>query len=418
MTEDSNDLDQKLQDLKIDRSSASRRRGRPWGWFLGIAVLLGLGAVAGNWYFFGRDRPIEVQSAVARTPQVANVEGAVLDGTGYVVARRQATVSSKATGKVVEVYIEEGMIVEEGQLLATLDDSLQRTQYELSNAQLDETQARLDEVDVQIEQANLDVNRIAQLASEKHASESELDRARLTLAGLEAQKKRLEKSIEVSRTALDLQQQYLDDMEIRAPFDGIVIAKAAQPGEMISPVSGGGGFTRTGICTIVDMESIEVQVDVNEKYINRVSPDQPATVTLNSYPDTRLPAEVIAIIPTADRARSTVRVRIRFLERDERVLPDMGVSVSFLEEGTKLVRQELPEGVEVPNSSLFSVGTSTFVWVIQDDSISRRKVIVGANNGSRTVVTDGLERGERVVDDLDSQASQALSEGQKVVFVN
>lgn len=418
MSDNSNDLEQKLQDLRIDRSRQSARQRRPWGWFIAIAVVLGIGVFAANWFWFGRDRAVVVDSVVARAPQIANVEGAVLDGTGYVVARRQATVSSKATGKVVEVFVEEGMIVEEGQLLATLDDSLQQTQYDLSKAQFDESKARLDELDIQIEQASLDVQRISELAASQHASESELDRARLTLEGLEAQKNRLEKTIDVAQTALELQQQYLDDMQIRAPFDGIVIAKAAQPGEMISPVSGGGGFTRTGICTIVDMDSIEVQVDVNEKYINRVSPDQPATVTLNSYPDTRMPAEVIAIIPTADRARSTVRVRIRFLERDERVLPDMGVSVSFLEEGSEIEREELPVGVEIPSTALIEISDSTFVWLIEDSSVARRKVSVGGTNGTRSIISDGLERGDLVVADAGSESAVGLSDGQKIVIAN
>ncbi|MCY3884487.1 MAG: efflux RND transporter periplasmic adaptor subunit [Gammaproteobacteria bacterium] len=417
MSEKETDLEQKLQDLKIDRTGSARGR-RPWGLFIALALIVGVGAVAASWFWFGRDRPLEVQSSVARTPTASNVEGAVLDGTGYVVARRQATVSSKATGKVVDVFIEEGMIVEEGQLLATLDDSLQRTQFELSKAQLEETQARLKELDIQIEQASLDVGRITKLVEKNHASQSELDRARLTLNGLNAQKNRLEKSIDVSQVALDLQQQYLDDMEIRAPFDGIVIAKAAQPGEVISPVSGGGGFTRTGICTIVDMDSIEVEVDVNEKYINRVSPDQPATVTLNSYPDTRLPAEVIAIIPTADRAQSTVRVRIGFLDRDERVLPDMGVSVSFLEEGTETVRQELPAGVEVPTTAIFGSEDNKYVWVLEDKSVFRRSVSTAATSGSRTVVSSGLERGELVVANLSPEKEALLSNGQSVTVAD
>lgn len=416
MSDNANDLEQKLQDLRIDRSRRSGRRRRPWGWFIAIAVVLGVGVVAANWFWFGRDRAVAVNSAVARAPQIANVEGAVLDGTGYVVARRQATVSSKATGKVVEVFIEEGMIVKEGQLLATLDDSLQQTQYELSKAQVDEAKAMLDELDIQIEQANLDVERTSELAAKQHASESELDRARLTLEGLQAQKNRLQKSIDVAQTALELQRQYLDDMQIRAPFDGIVIAKAAQPGEMISPVSGGGGFTRTGICTIVDMDSIEVQVDVNEKYINRVSPDQPATVTLNSYPDTRMPAEVIAIIPTADRSRSTVRVRIRFLERDSRVLPDMGVSVSFLEEGSEIEREELPIGVEVPSTALIEISNRTFVWLIEDSAVSRREVTVGGTNGSRSIISDGLERGDLVVADAATDSAKDLADGQEIVL--
>jgi len=340
MTDSNNALEDKVQGLRIDRSSSKGKSPRPWLVFLVIAVIAGPSLFAGYWFFLSGRGVLEVEAVVVRIANPQALESTVLEGTGYVVARRQTTVSSKTTGKVSAVYVEEGMLVENNQLLATLDDSRQQTTLELSLAQVAEIRASIDEIDVRIKQSQLDLERVKELVVDAMVSQDEVDQAQLQLDGFSAQKQRLEKSVDVAQKNVTLREQELEDTNIRAPFKGVVIAKAAQPGEMISPVSAGGGFTRTGICTIVDMESIEVQVDVNEKYINRVSPGQPATVTLVSYPETQLPAQVIAIIPTADRARSTVRVRIAFLERDSRVLPDMAVKVSFFEEGTTLVSNE------------------------------------------------------------------------------
>jgi RND family efflux transporter MFP subunit len=323
-----------LDQLKIDRSAPEAGSRRPLRWLIAIAVVAGIGFVA--WLVkFPSTQPVAAPPsveapAVAAMPVVAKRDDSVLDATGYVVARRQATVSAKVTGKVVDVYIEEGMHVDEGQLLARLDDSIPRAQLALAESQLKAARASLDELKVQIRQAQLDLERVEGLAARKLASQADLDRARLTLEGLEARLKRADQDVRVADRAAAVQRQMVADMEIRAPFAGVVVAKAAQPGEMISPISAGGGFTRTGICTIVDMESLEVEVDVNEAYINRVQPKQPVAVSLNAYPNERIPAEVIAIIPTADRNKATVRVRIALLEKNPRVLPDMGVKVAFL----------------------------------------------------------------------------------------
>ncbi len=287
-----------------------------------------------TWIRSADEVPVPVAAPVAAAPVAAPAsrDDSVLDATGYVVARRQATVSAKVTGKVVEVFIEEGMRVEAGQVLARLDASVPRAELALVESQLAASTAGLEETKVQIRQAELDLQRTQGLAQRKLASEADLDRAGLTLEGLRARLERARQDVVVAQRSVAVQRQLLDDMEVRAPFTGIVVAKAAQPGEMISPISAGGGFTRTGICTIVDMESLEVEVDVNEAYINRVQPKQPVAVALNAYPDERIPAEVIAIIPTADRNKATVRVRIALLEKNPRVLPDMGVKVAFLPE--------------------------------------------------------------------------------------
>jgi RND family efflux transporter MFP subunit len=324
-----------LGELKIDRGApAAETSQRPWRWFVVIACVAGIAFIV--WFVnVPKADPVPVAPVVAAAPVAKSApEGSVLDATGYVVARRKATVSAKVTGKVVDVLIEEGMRVEAGQVLARLDASIPRAELALAESQLASARAGLEELNVQIRQAELDLHRTEGLAARKLASAADLDRAQLTLQGLQARLDRQRSDVVVAQRGASVQRQLLDDMEIRAPFTGIVVDKAAQPGEMISPNSAGGGFTRTGICTIVDMDSLEVEVDVNEAYINRVQPKQPVSVALNAYPDDRIPAEVIAIIPTADRNKATVRVRIGLLEKSPKVLPDMGVKVAFLDEKT------------------------------------------------------------------------------------
>ena len=337
----------------------------------------------------------------------------MLDATGYVVARRQATVSAKVTGKVQEVLIEEGMTVAPGQLLAQLDDAIHRAQLELAESQHRAAVAALDETRVQFKQAQLNLNRTQELAERQLASQADLDRDALAVEALQARIARAEQELGVAERSMDVQRQRLQDMQIRAPFGGVVIAKAAQPGEMISPVSAGGGFTRTGICTIVDMDSLEVEVDVNEAYINRVYPDQPASIALNAYPDVRMPARVIAIIPTADRNKATVRVRIGFVERDGRVLPDMGVKVAFLE--SKAARPvAAPSGVVVPGAAVADEGEGAYVWVVRDERVARREISLGEGQGTRRMVLAGLDGGERVVASAADFAAAGLADGDRV----
>lgn len=414
-----------LDELKIDRD-APRRAGRPLKILIPLAVVGGLAIVAwafGMPYFRGGSLP-EVETAIARAAVNAASGTSVLDATGYVVARRQATVSSKATGKVLEVLVEEGMSVEEGQLLATLDDSLPRAQLALEESQLAASETALEEIETSIEQARLDFERTQNLAERELASQAELDRNRIALEGLEARLKYAQRQLEIARRGVDLQRLLVEDMEIRAPFAGVVIAKAAQPGEMISPISAGGGFTRTGICTIVDMGSLEVEVDVPEDYINRVRPGQPVTAKLNAYPDLAIPAEVIATIPAADRSKATVRVRIGFKSRDSRILPDMGVRVAFLgEEVPAPTTSPTAQGVWAPRSAVAGSGSDRHAWIVLDDSegrpfVERRDVVVGATEGSRVRITDGLKEGDRVVKSLNDTLAAELRDGLRVSLAN
>ena len=326
-----------LRDLKIDRDSVATVPPRWYRWGVAgvvatIAFIVAL-ALTGRASKDESTAPAVAAATKLATPAAAapaTADGSVLDATGYVVARRRATVSAKTTGKVAELFLEEGMHVDAGQLLARLDDSVQRASLALAQSQYDAADAGLEETGVQIRQAQLDFDRIAGLAERSLMSKADLDRARLTLEALRARLEHARSDAVVARRNVAVQQQLLSDMEIRAPFAGVVVAKAAQPGEMISPISAGGGYTRTGICTIVDMDSLEVEVDVNEAYINRVTAKQPATVTLNAYPGEPIRAEVIAIIPTADRNKATVRVRIALLKANAHLLPDMGVKVAFM----------------------------------------------------------------------------------------
>lgn len=265
-----------------------------------------------------------------------------------------------------------------------------------------------------LKQGQLDLDRTQELADRKLVSQADLDRDSLDVEALQARIERANAEVVVAQRGLAVQKQLLDDMEIRAPFDGIVVAKAAQPGEMISPISAGGGFTRTGICTIVDMDSLEVEVDVNESYINRVYPEQPVQVTLNAYPDDRYPAQVIAIIPTADRSKATVRVRVALLDRDERVLPDMGVRVAFLEESTSAPAEQ-SDAVLIPSSAIASDAIGDFVFVVKGDRAERRSVTTGASVGSKVKVSSGVVTGERVVLALSEELQASLRTGQPLV---
>lgn len=330
------DKSQLLNQLRIDRSEETADEGnRHWlGWAIGAAIVLAVGGSA--WWIFSKPKAVAAPAAAAQTPAVTNASApltggsSLLDASGYVVARRQATVSAKTTGRVTEVLIEEGQAVEEGEIIARLDDTNTRAELGQAEAQLAQAQASLNASKTALD----DARRLYTRNEKQHAanviSEQDFDTARATFNAAESQHAINQKALAVAQANLAIAKRNEDDTIVRAPFSGIVTVKAAQPGEIVSPISGGGGFTRTGIGTIVDMASLEVEVDVNENYINRVHPEQSATIRLNAYPDWEIPAEVIAVIPTADRAKATVKVRVGFKQRDARVLPEMGARVSFL----------------------------------------------------------------------------------------
>jgi len=395
-------IKEQLDGLRIDRSeeSAERSRGGRGRWV--PAVFLVILVISVTLWWVVRPKVAMVQLATAREVTVGGQQ-TVLNASGYVTARRQATVSSKITGKVLEVLIEEGMEVKEGQVLARLDDSNVSARLDLSAAQLRAARTDLEETRVRLAEARLDLERIEKLVAEQIASQAELDSARAQVDSLDARLNSQGEVVSVAGRSLAVARQALDDTVIRAPFDGVVVAKNAQPGEMISPVSSG-GFTRTGIGTIVDMSSLEIEVDVNEAYINRVVAGQRVESTLDSYSDWKIPSSVIAIIPTADRSTATVKVRIGFDELDSRILPEMGVKVAFQgveqQDGASTAsgnRATAARAVVVPSRAIRSDGNTDLVFVVADGRAERRAVKLGDTDGNETFVLSGLSGGERVV---------------------
>jgi RND family efflux transporter MFP subunit len=389
------ELKDELASLRIEREPYRPRSGR---WVKWVVMLVVLGAAgAGAWWWLTRERPLAVETAVVTT-RAAGAQAAVLNASGYVTARRRATVSSKITGKVVEVNVEEGMAVKAGQVLARLDDGTLRASLALSEAQAEAARRALRETEVRLHEARLQLQRRAQLFKEGIITAAEFDTAEAEAASLEARLAASREQIIVAESQIALERTNLENTVIRAPFSGVAISKDAQPGEMVSPVSAGGGFTRTGISTIVDMASLEIEVDVNESYINRVRPAQPVTAVLNAYPDWSIPAHVITTVPAADRQKATVLVRIGFDQLDPRILPDMGVKVTFLRAADDTNDGESARSVAlVPKGAIRAEGEQTYVFVLQGEVVDRRAVKVGGTDGDRLEVLAGLQSGDRVV---------------------
>lgn len=393
----------KIDALRIERGPERRGCLGP-----AIVILLLLGLAGGGYYWWlHREVTLEVRVGAAQMEGGGTRDRTRLNASGYVTARRDATVSSKVTGKVVEVLVEEGMRVEADQVLARIDASNVETSLRLSEAQLEAGRASLGETEANLAQAEREWARLKEAAADGAASVLEVDRAETAVRSLAARLERQQAEIRVSEREVGVWKQQLDDTVIRAPFAGIVTAKNAQPGEMISPMSVG-GFTRTGICTIVDMESLEVEVDVSESYINRVEAGQPVEATLDSYPDWRIPARVVAIIPTADRQKATVKVRVAFKEIDPRILPDMSVKVAF-QSAEEAVGTKAPT-LTVPADAVVKVDGKDVVWLLRDGKVERRAISVGDRVGDRVTVTAGLNGGEKVV--LDPPSS--LKDGTRV----
>ncbi|MCA0394011.1 MAG: efflux RND transporter periplasmic adaptor subunit [Proteobacteria bacterium] len=398
-----------LKELRIDRKPAPPPSRKGLWIALAVIAVVALLALAG-WWLLGRDKAQPVETATAVSLAAGNEAASVLDASGYVVARRMATVSSKITGRVREVLIEEGMRVEAGQVMATLDPIDADAQRSLTAAQLSAARSQANSVSARLVEAEANAVRLSRLVGQQLVSKAQYDQAIASRDALRAELQTAQRNAQVATDALRIADIGVDNTIVRAPFSGVVIAKAAQPGEIVSPLSAGGGFTRTGIGTIVDMESLEVEVDVGESYIGRVKPKMPVQATLNSYPDWKIPAEVIAIIPTADRGKATVKVRVALKEKDARIVPDMGVTVSFLEKAPDA--DAAPRrGVRVPAAALVQRDGGDVVFVVgSDDVVALRKVQAGGSIGEQREVTSGLAPGETVV----VSPPDALAEGDKV----
>jgi RND family efflux transporter MFP subunit len=401
------DLKEDLAALRLEREPDTQPRRR-WVVWLVLAVLL-IAAGGGAWWWFSRERAVEVETATVSSRQ-AGTQAAVLNATGYVTARRRATVSSKITGKVIEVNIEEGMAVRAGQVLARLDSETQRASVALAEAQAEAARRNVNESEVRLAEARINLARITKLVGVGYSTAAEVDAARAAVDSLEARIQAAREQVRVAERQVAVEQTDLDSTIIRAPFAGVVISKDAQPGEMVSPVSAGGGFTRTGIGTVVDMASLEIEVDVNESYINRVKPEQGVTAVLDAYPDWQIPARVITQIPSADRQKATVLVRIAFMELDPRILPDMGVKVTFLRENEDTAPAARPVTL-APKAAIKTDGKQSYVFVVVNDRVDRRAITTGGTDGERVEVIAGLNPGDRVV----VSPPAALSAGALVV---
>ncbi len=403
-----------LASLRIDNSARAggTRRG---AWIVLLVVVLAV--AGGGWLWSRRVEAADVKTAtVTAQSGAAAAAGAVLNASGYVTARRRATVSSKVTGKVLEVFIEEGKEVRKGQVLARLDDSQIRAGLAVARAQLTSARRGTEQDQARLKEAELTLERRRELMKEKVIGRAELDASEAEVDSLKARIGLAQQQVEVATTQIQAIEVDLADMVVRAPFDGVAISKDAQPGEMISPVSAGGGFTRTGICTIVDMSSLEIEVDVSESYINRVRPGQPVEAVLDAYPDWRIPAHVITTVPSADRQKATVRVRIGFdastgsgssratssgEKVDPRILPDMGIKVSFLSEraAPKDASAAPRARLVVPKTAVRTDSGASVLFVVRDERVERRAVKVGAADGDQVEIVSGVNAGEKVVID-------------------
>lgn len=404
-----------LKELRIDRKAPPpappSRRGL---WItLGVVVVL-LGLAAAAWALLGREKPLEVRTAPTVALGGGSAAASVLDASGYVVARRMATVSSKVTGKVQEVLIEEGMRVEAGQVLARLEPINADADRALAQSQLLAARSQTGGVRAQLVEAEANGRRLSSLVAQQLVSKAQYDQAVAQRDLLRAQLLTAQRNERSAADRLTIADIGLDNTIVRAPFAGVVIAKAAQPGEIVSPLSAGGGFTRTGIGTIVDMESLEVEVEVNESFIGRVQPKMPIQATLNAYPDWQIPGEVIAIIPTADRSKATVKVRVALNVKDPRIVPDMGVRVSFLQPvepgAAPMSGAFVPESAIVQPAAAAGEAAAPVVFVVEDGRARRTEVTLGELSQAERRVSAGLSGGEVVV----ANPPAALADGDRV----
>src|SRR5438445_2177255 len=399
-----------LNELRIDKGDREDQdTASRWPWIAAAAVLVLALAGAGAWYALS-SKAFEVEAATASAPRAGGADAAVLQATGYVTARRLATVSAQITGTVSELLIEEGVHVEAGQVLARLDDTAQQAALAQAQAGLHAAQANLGQTQAQLAQSRRDFVRAQDLAARKLVSTQSAEQSRTQVDTQSAQVAAQSPQIDLAQAQVRAAQVQVDYCTVRAPFSGVITARSAQVGEIVSPLSAGGGFTRTGIGTIVDMDSLEIEVDVTESYINRVTPNQHAQATLDAYPDWNIPAHVIAIIPTADRGKATVKVRVAIEQKDPRVLPDMGVRVSFLEDAPKGAAAS-PKGVLLPATSIVQREGKSVVYAIDNDR-ARAKIVTPGQSRNDMRMVEGIAAGTRVV----KQPSAELADGAKVTL--
>ena len=404
MTGNSNNTQSDLDALRIDPNLKGKRE-KEKRWLIPLVVLVAI-AVTAAIMLMVKNRGTAVELLTVKA-SVEDHDAAVLTASGYVEPRRKATVAAKITGQIKEMSVEEGMVVEKDQVLARLDDSEAAAGHRSAAADFDVAKATVSELRVSLKDALRTLKRKKELHNEAWISQAELDTAETAVQSLKAGIKRAEEQVKAARARVEETREALKNHTIRAPFSGIAISKDAQVGEMVSPVSAGGGYTRTGISTIVDMNSLEIEVDVNESYIAKVTVGQQVTAVLDAYQDWKIPARVRTIIPSADRQKATVKVRISFEKLDPRILPDMGIKVYFL--GKQSGGQPKPL-ILLPKTALLEKDDKTYVFVYKDGHVERRAVSTGTAFEKEMEITAGLVNGEQVV----TNSINNLKDGQRV----
>jgi len=399
-----------LGSLKIDDS---QRKGRKTGKRLGIfSALIGVLVIVAGLVFTFRSKTPLVEVASAHAVGEARPK-ALLNASGYVTPRRRATVAAKVTGRVEQIYAEEGLHVKSGQVLAMLDCSQPNAALTSARTDRDATAASLKDFEVQLGNAERELQRSQGLHKAGVTTQQALDSAQTTVDSLRSKIALTKEQIRAAEARSAVSQQDVENCTVRAPFDGIVVSKDAQRGEMVSPVSAGGGFTRTGIATVVDMNSLEVEVDVNEAYIARVKPGQKVLSTLDAYPDWQIPSSVRTVIPTADRQKATVKVRVSFDQLDPRILPDMGVKVAFLSDAPPAGKMKKSDAKAViPQSAVRNEVDQRFVFLVHDNKLERRAVSLGTEHGSDVEVIAGVSPGDTLV----TKSAESLRDGQAVAI--
>ncbi len=386
-----------LSSLKID--DRSRGTGRTGKRLSAFAAVLGALVVLAGLVFAVRSQKPAVEVGVARGAE--NAKGVtMLNASGYVTPRRRSTIAAKITGRVTEMFAEEGMHVRTGQVLATLDCAESDSRLRSAKADRNATSASLADLQVNLIDAERELKRTQELQASGIQSVQSVDKARTAVDSLQARIALAKEQTRAADARIAVAQQDVENCTVRAPFDGLVVSKDAQRGEMVSPISAGGGFTRTGIATIVDMKSLEIEVDVNESYIARVGPGQKVAATLDAYADWQIPAKVRTIIPTADRQKATVKVRISFDQLDPRILPDMGVKVAFLsaaQPGGNADGKASPAKALIPRGAVRDDSGKHFVFLVREGRVERRAVSLGAERGSDVEVLAGVSEGDRLV---------------------
>ena len=400
-------------DLGSLRIEDRHRSGSTWVKRLAIffGLLVVLSGLSGAIFTFWNQKPV-VEVAVVQKSANNGGREALLNASGYVTPRRRATIAAKITGRVTGVFFDEGTHVAENQLLATLDDSDARKALNAARADYEASKAAIADFEVQLKNARIQLHRAEQLQNAGVQTQEQLDNARTNADSLQAKIALAQSQVVSADTRIQEAQQAVDNCTIRAPYAGIVVSKDAQVGEMVSPVSAGGGFTRTGIATIVDMNSNEIEVDVNESYISRVQDGQPVTAILDAYPDWEIPSRVRTIIPSADRQKATVKVRISFLKLDPRILPDMGIKVTFLGAEQKRAAGADAATVLIPQSAVHDENGKKIIFLVKDDKTERRAVTLGGSRGSDTEVIAGVSVGDTVV----VKGPENLRDGQSVAI--